>query len=311
MMTFVATFKPFAGVNGIQQLNALKSWLRFCPPCEVLIIGDEIKSSGFIHNVVGDHVRMVEDVRRNRYGTPLLSSILEIANSYSTHEHIGLINGDIILLSDPIATIKLVRQKFQKFLIYSRRYEACISTPIDFNNPGALSFLQSFVRNQDPRKRVFPVDIFIFPKSLLNVVPPPPLAYGRGMWARWLIYMAYRANSPVIDASEKLLNLHQVHDYSHAVHANEPPDWSGLKRGEEYRENVRLIGMAAYFSDKDSTHVIRGGEIVYDANLTRLVRRGVKRAVLNKAILDLSRSVIPARVRRRMKRSLRSMGLLY
>lgn len=307
MITWVTTFKPFVGINAIHQLNALKSWLRFCPPCEVLIVGNEVKS---VDNQLAEEgrVTVVDNVARNKYGTPLLNSILELAKSYSRNDYIGLILGDIILLSDPLEILKLVRQKFQKFLIFSLRYEADISYHLDFSNT-SVSSLKNYMKGQDPRKKVFPADVFIFPKQLIETVNVPPLAIGRGVWARWLIYMAYITNSPVIDATDELTILHQIHDYRHVVGA--PSDWSELKKSEEYRENARLIGVAGYFSDKDASYRIKNGKINYDFNIARIVRRSLKKVVLQPIILDFLTFIIPKTLRKKIKKLLEHLGFLY
>ena len=41
MLTIFALPKPFRGHAGVIQRNAIQSWLRLQPACEVILLGDE------------------------------------------------------------------------------------------------------------------------------------------------------------------------------------------------------------------------------------------------------------------------------
>jgi hypothetical protein len=89
-------------------------------------------------------------------------------------------------------------------------------------------------------------DYFVFPNSMFTRLPP--LALGRAGWDNWMIFAGRRAHVPVIDATEAVTVVHQVHDYSHL------PDGKPHFRLPESKKNVDMVGgRAAVFTIHDTT----------------------------------------------------------
>ena len=83
MITFFTAPKPFQGHIDIIQRNAIESWLRLRPQCEVILFGDE---EGIAEVARELKVRHIPEVARNEYGTPLISSLFEKAQEIARYD---------------------------------------------------------------------------------------------------------------------------------------------------------------------------------------------------------------------------------
>ena len=86
-MTYLTIFsapKPFTDPHiNIIQRNAIQSWVRLGPQVDVLLIGQE---PGLAEAAADYGVTLLPDVRRNDSGTPLISSIFELARQAGDEE---------------------------------------------------------------------------------------------------------------------------------------------------------------------------------------------------------------------------------
>jgi len=210
MITFVTTFKPFLGQFRVIQVNAVRSWIRACPSCEVIVVGDEEGVS----EVVKEHGLMyVPKVKRTRSGAPLLNDVIKKAEERANNDFICYINGDIILLSDFPQAVRLAKAAFKRFLLTSRRFDLEVAELLDFTGGDVEKRLLAEVNKRYPNRWSKGTDLFVFNKGLFKGVPP--LALGRLVWSRWLIYKALALGLPTIDATPVLTSIHQAHGYGH------------------------------------------------------------------------------------------------
>ena len=72
MLTIFGIPKAFEGHFEVIQRNAIQSWTRLSPRCQILLFGDE-KGTAEVAAELG--VRHIPAVDRNEFGTPLLNSI--------------------------------------------------------------------------------------------------------------------------------------------------------------------------------------------------------------------------------------------
>ena len=95
-MTLITLFsapKSFADHHiALIQRNAVLSWKRL-PDVEVLLIGDEPGLDAAAHALAVKHLRSVD---RNANGTPLISSMFDLARLNSDSPLLGIVNTDII-----------------------------------------------------------------------------------------------------------------------------------------------------------------------------------------------------------------------
>ena len=89
--------KPFKGLIGTIQKNAIQSWIKACSGCEIILFGTD---DGTEETASDLGLRYISDVVSNEHGTPLVSSLFEQAQQYATHDLLAYVHADIILTSD-------------------------------------------------------------------------------------------------------------------------------------------------------------------------------------------------------------------
>ena len=247
------------------QLNAIKSW-TLLPDMEVILLGEE---GGLAEAARELGVKHIPNVARNESGTPLISSMFQLASDNSHSDLLCIINADMILMPDFVeATLESssllldIRQHPQgnravglrKFVLLSQRWDYDITSPIDFS-VGWESKLRESVRKQNQLHRPAGSDFFLLPKSCYQDVPD--FAIGRAGWDNWMIYKARKEGWPVIDCTPSMMIVHQNHDYSHL------PDSKPHYDHPDSNENIRLAGGQANirYTILDATHQLIDGKL--------------------------------------------------
>ena len=230
-LTIFTAPKPFTNPHiAMIQRNALESWLRLGPEVEVLMIGDE---EGVAETARFMGIQHLPGVECNASGTPLISSIFDLARQNSSGALLAYVNADIVLLPDLLAGVKKIAEQRKKFLLVGQRWDLQIDIPLDFSE-GWLQRLKAEIEN---RGRLHPPsgsDYFVFPRTCFTEIPD--FAVGRAGWDNWMIYKARRQGWAVVDGTRDIRIVHQDHDYSHL------PNGEPHYRLPETFENVRLAG---------------------------------------------------------------------
>ena len=253
-MPFITLFsapKPFADPHiALIQRNAVRSWRRL-PDVEVLLIGDEPGLEAAAGELGARHLAQVQ---RNPNGTPLLSSMFELARSNSESPLLAIVNTDIILLDDFFEAARTMLRLEPRFVLLSRRWDVQITASLDVRN-GWQGRLRDIARSAGQLHRPAGSDYFVFPRACFPEVPA--FAIGRAGWDNWMIYEARRSKWPVVDATPSVTVLHQSHDYSHL------PNGKAHYTLPETDENIRLAGgqAAVRFTLLDATHQLVSGRL--------------------------------------------------
>ena len=247
-LTLFTTCKPFIGRAAMIQRNALRSWKQLCPPCEVLVFGNETgveescKELGFRH---------FTDVARNDFGTPLINDLFVQAERRAQYDCLAYVNADIMLTSDVIAAAQTVSGYFDKFLLIARRWNVDVVSEWSVQPPDWDAELRRYAAAHgmlEPPDGG--TDVFVYRRGTLTNLPP--FAIGRSRCDSMLILEARRGVVPVIDATDVLTSLHQNHDYSHIARTTEEQ-----LKGPESIVNERLLGGEKFvFTALDATHVL-------------------------------------------------------
>lgn len=230
MLTVFTTSRPFLGHFEIIQRNAIQSWLRLRPACEVILFGNEEGTAEIAAELGIKHVPVVE---YNEYGTPLLNSLLDIAQDIASHELLCYVNADIILMSDFLTAVRQVQR--QSFLLIGQRWDVDLKEPVDFDKPDWEAYLQARITEEGRLHPPTGIDYLVFPRGLYRNIPP--FAVGRGGSDNWMVYQARSLKVPVIDATKVITAIHQNHDYSH-----NPEEKAGVWEGPERKRNIELMG---------------------------------------------------------------------
>lgn len=256
--------KPFTDPHvAIIQRNAIKSW-TLLPDVEVILLGEE---TGLTEAAKELGVKHIPNVAQNESGTPLISSMFQLARENSNSDLLCIINADMILMPDFTEAARRSRLQRDKFVMLSQRWDYDIEKPIDFAD-GWESKLREDVKKQNQLHRPAGSDFFLFPRSCYTDIPN--FAIGRAGWDNWMIYKARVEGWAVIDCTPSIMIVHQNHDYSHL------PDGTPHYKHPETDENIRLAGGQANirYTILDSTHQLVSGKLSRPRmNSLRLTRK--------------------------------------
>jgi hypothetical protein len=228
------------------QRNAILSWLNLGNEVEIILIGDD---AGVAETAREFGLKHLSDVEKNTKGTPLVSSIFELARVNSTSPILVYLNADIIALPDMLTTTRKVMQKFEKFLIVGQRWDIDIREVI---TPGdhLLGWLQLQIKERGVLHPQGGSDYFIYPRECFTKIPK--FAIGRAGWDNWMIYQARNEKQALVDGTGAINIIHQLHDYRHL------PNGQPHYRTPETYENVRLAGgKRTIFDLKDSNWQVK------------------------------------------------------
>ncbi len=212
-MTYLTIFsapKQFTDphINLIQR-NAIQSWQHLDPEAEVVIVGDE---EGMQKVVEEFGVRHLPNIKRNSWGTPLVSSIFHLAREASDSPYLAYVNADILLMPSFMEIARLVASQSQQFLVVGQRWDLDVNKPLAFNN-GWDQALRVRTKKEGELHPPAGSDYFIFPRGSFWDIPD--FAIGRAGWDNWMIYRALDSGWHVVDATPSLMIIHQNHDYGH------------------------------------------------------------------------------------------------
>lgn len=266
-MPFLTIFtapKPFANPHiATIQRNAIQSWMHLGSDVEVLLVGEE-RGAAEVATQLG--TRYLPDVRRNQWGTPLVSSIFELARQASQAPVLAYLNADIMVLPGFLSAARQVASQAEKFLIVGRRWDLDVRQKLEFN-PDWAERLQDQVKARGRLHGLAGSDYFVFPRPLLADMPD--FAVGRAGWDNWVIYEARRSGWMVIDGTPALVVIHQDHDYGHL------PGGKAHYDLEESQLNAALGGgRSKMYTVLDTNKVLINGQIRDPSpSFPRLLRR--------------------------------------
>jgi hypothetical protein len=247
MLTLFSVPKPFRSHIGIIQANALQSWLRLRPQCEVVLFAAEEGTAQMAAQFGALHV---PEVSRNEFGTPLLNDLFEKAQQIASYPLVCYVNADIILLDDFARSVESLRRLKQPFLMVGRRWNVDLTEPVGFESPTWSDSLQRYARERGHLGSQYYIDYFVFPKGLFRNIPP--FVIGRPAFDNWLLWRARSLGASLIDASQVVLAIHQNHDYAH-----HPRGRAGVYEGPEAKRNRELMdGSHHFFTLEDATHYL-------------------------------------------------------
>ena len=247
------------------QRNAIKSW-TLLPDVEVILLGDE---AGLAEAAQELGVLHIPNVKRNANGTPLISSMFELARKNSNSDLLCIINADMILMPDFVEAAHRAAKLKNKFVLLSQRWDLDIAQPIEFTD-GWQHRLSSMVHRQGSLHRPAGSDFFLFPKSCYTDIPH--FTIGRAGWDNWMIYKGRKEKWTVIDCTPSVMIVHQNHDYSHL------PGGKPHYEHPDTNENIRLAGGEANirYTILDATYQLAGDKLIRPKMTYLRFMRGVE-----------------------------------
>lgn len=208
MITIFSIPKPFNKKHTIiTQTNAIRSWTKLEPTPEILLLGNEEGISEIAKEL---NIRHIPDIKYNEYGTPLLDSSFQMAESNANNKVLCYVNADIILLQELIPAVKEILQCRERFLIVSQRWDLTIDQLVDFNSPSWAKRIRSVAKTRGSLHEPTGIDLFIFPIRQFERIRP--FAVGRPRWDNWLLWRARSLDIPIIDVTSNVMIIHQDHE---------------------------------------------------------------------------------------------------
>ena len=181
LITFFSAPKPFTDPHiAMIQRNAIKSWTML-PDVDVILLGEE---TGLAEAARELNVKHIPNVASNESGTPLISSMFQLARENSNSDLLCIINADMILMPDFVEAARRSRMLRDKYVLLSQRWDYDITSALDFA-PGWESQLREAVRKQNQLHRPAGSDFFLFPKSCYTDIQE--FTIGRAGWDNWMI----------------------------------------------------------------------------------------------------------------------------
>lgn len=252
MLTIFTVPKEFEGHVGIIQRNALESWARLPGNAEIVLCGDEAGVADAAAVIGAIHAPGIEC---NEFGTPRMDSVFEHALRAATRQVLMYANADLIFLRDLPQAIARVR--LPRYLLAGRRHNMSIRRPLDFGRPGWEDALRDQASREGKLERPWGSDYFVFPADL-SLGPLPPFAVGRPFWDNWLLFRARALGVPVIDATDSVTAIHQLHGYDHIPGGSGQP-WVGPEaESNRALSRAAMGGRSRVFHLWDATHVLTG-----------------------------------------------------
>ena len=254
MMPYLTIFtapKPFKDPHiSLIQRNAIQSWTKLGDEVEVLMLGEE---EGMAQVAADIGVRHIPDVRVNDHGTPLVSSLFDVAREQGNSPYLAYVNADILLMPDVVEATRTTASKFDDFLMVGQRWDLSVTEPMDFSGDWVSRLKDTCALDG----RLHPrggSDYFIFPRSCFTDIPD--FAIGRAGWDNWMIYEARRQHWPTVDTTGAMQIIHQDHDYRHL------PKGQPHYRMPETKENIHMAGgKRTIFTLMDTNRQVVGGEM--------------------------------------------------
>lgn len=263
-LTIFTAPKPFTDPHiSIIQRNAICSWQNIGDVVDVLLIGDE---EGMAEVALDLGVRHLPNVECNEMGTPLVSSIFELACANTPAPVLAYINADILVMSDFVEVARSIASQVKDFLVIGQRWDLDVRSELDFG-AGWEERLREDVHMNGSLHPPAGSDYFIYPRHLFADMPQ--FAIGRAGWDNWAIYHGVRLGWSVISATDSIMIVHQNHDYSHLPGGQIHYDL------EESRQNAALGGgLSNMYTVLEANSVLVNGKVqAVRPSLTRFLRK--------------------------------------
>jgi len=251
LITLFTAPKPFVDPHiKIIQENTLDNWLALGEAVQVVVIGDE---PGIAEACAERGILHLPNVRCNKMGTPLISSIFQLARGVNDSPILMYSNADILFFPELVPVVEALASKVDRFLGVGERWDLDVDHPVDFSGNWE-KLLRARVQADGTRHTRTGSDYFIYPRSCFKKIPD--FAVGRAGWDNWMIFHARWQHWPLVDFSKALTVLHQNHDYGHLPNGARHYDLP------ETAVNVKLAGgRRTIFTLRDHTHTFDGEKL--------------------------------------------------
>ena len=190
-------------------------------------------------------------VERNEYGTPLLNSVLAVAEAHADGGVACFVNADVMLFGDFVDALAKVGETFDRFLMAGRGWRLDPPAPAT-----DLAAVRQSAREEANLRSTASAEYFAYTPGLFGEVPP--FALGRfGGYDLWLLWRARDLGVPVVNASRDVVAVHQEHGYDHIDGGA-----AAQAMGAEAKRNRELVAWWTHIDSlRDARYLLDGGRL--------------------------------------------------
>ena len=251
IITLFCSLKPFRGHNAIIQHNALNNWSHV-PGVTAILLGND---DGVAEATEEYGFEQIADISLSEYGTPVLDDVFNKAQVHAKTALVCYINGDILLPRDFAGVAESVARQLPRFLMTGCRWDVDVGEKLDFSQD--FSVLEVIRQTRGVLHPPDGSDYFLFPKGMVDYMLP--FRVGRPGWDNWLIAKTLRRKIPVVDATERIVVLHQNHDYTH-VPGGTGDRWIGAPESAQNLA-LRQVDGVRHCTIVDASHYLKKDDI--------------------------------------------------
>ncbi len=210
MLTIFSTCRSFDIEEfAIIQRNAITSWTLLNPRPEIFLMGNEPGVREICEELNINHI---DCIKYSEYGTPLLNSMMEIAEEIASNNTLLLVSSDVVLPKILTKTVEAVTANFKEFCGVARKLQQETITPLDFSKNW-----ENEVRQNIKWNLITSGDFFLYPKGYWDKIPE--FVIGRAFCDSWLFWESSQKGN-MIDLTEI-----EIIDYKHSYN-NLPEGWT-------------------------------------------------------------------------------------
>jgi hypothetical protein len=210
MLTIFSTCRSFEIEEfAIIQRNAIQSWLLLEPKPEIFLMGVEPGVKEFCKEF---NITHIDDIKYSEFGTPLLNSMMELAEERAKHEILLLVSSDVVLPSSTMEGVKAISSKFKEFCGVARKQQQEHISLLDFSGEW-----EEVLRKDLKWNLITSGDFFLYPKGYWGKIPD--FVIGRAFCDSWLFFEASKKGNMV-----DMTNAIEIIDYKHSYN-NLPVGW--------------------------------------------------------------------------------------
>lgn len=225
MLTIFTTCRSFALPQfAIVQRNAIGSWLQLQPRPQVMVIGKSPGADEFCRAI---DIEYLPDVDTSPKGVPLLNAMFKLAEKNARFDDMLFMSSDMIIFQDTYLALQIIKNHMKEYLASLIRWNADITTFIDFNDPNWKQQLLNISTKGEPSCG----DYFLFSKGFFGD-EMPPFVMGRGFHDFWKHRYGLQKGG-LIDVTDSVRAVHQNHDHGH---------WHMIEKDEDFLKNKELCG---------------------------------------------------------------------
>ena len=201
MFSLFATLKRMRGETEVHQTNAITSWTQFCS--EIILYGEDSRG------IADDLGLICHETVDTQAGIPGLDSLFRLAQQHSSHDIVGYMNADVVIVDGLRGAVRTVSKALPSFLMVCRRWDIDLDETLDFETDWR-SLVRERIAETDVLHSDCSSDLFLFRRPLWEVLPFTP---GRPEWDNWMLWKACDAGVPVVDVTPVVTMAHPNHGY--------------------------------------------------------------------------------------------------